>query len=319
MTELTTDRTWISIGALARASGVPAATLRNWERRYGFPLPSRKPSGHRLYPLDEVAHLRRLGELVLQGHRVGDLIHATEEELRSLTSDLPSRPAPARPSSPSPNSPGLETATMLSVDPSADLNAALAAAVALNGPELSRQLLLAWARYGPIGFLDRFLGPLLRVVGDAWNAGELRIHHEHFLTAQIGDLLRTVRLPLDQSARGPLVVLATLPGEEHGLGLEMAAVAFASSGWRCRYLGTQVPEEEIAAAAGDDADAVALSISRINGGPQTAHRIRRVRSLLPSRVTLLAGGEGAPPETGTQLFQDFTSLARWAETRVSAT
>jgi len=37
------------------------------------------------------------------------------------------------------------------------------------------------------------------------------------LSGRVGDLLRTYRLPFEERARGPLVVLATLPGEMHAL------------------------------------------------------------------------------------------------------
>ena len=39
----------LSIGALARASYIPVTTLRTWERRYGYPVAERKPSGHPLH------------------------------------------------------------------------------------------------------------------------------------------------------------------------------------------------------------------------------------------------------------------------------
>ena len=41
--------TALSIGELARRTGVPAGTLRSWERRYGVPHPARAVSGHRRY------------------------------------------------------------------------------------------------------------------------------------------------------------------------------------------------------------------------------------------------------------------------------
>src|SRR5206468_10370316 len=50
----------LTIGALSRATGIPPATLRTWERRYDFPRSSRKPSGHRLYSTEEVPNLLRI-------------------------------------------------------------------------------------------------------------------------------------------------------------------------------------------------------------------------------------------------------------------
>lgn len=39
----------LSISELVHLTGVPHATLRSWESRYGFPQPSRLPGGHRRY------------------------------------------------------------------------------------------------------------------------------------------------------------------------------------------------------------------------------------------------------------------------------
>ena len=39
----------MTIGELAERTGVPAATLRSWETRYGFPRPQRMATGHRRY------------------------------------------------------------------------------------------------------------------------------------------------------------------------------------------------------------------------------------------------------------------------------
>ena len=39
----------MTIGELAERSGVPTATLRSWETRFGFPRPQRMTSGHRRY------------------------------------------------------------------------------------------------------------------------------------------------------------------------------------------------------------------------------------------------------------------------------
>jgi MerR family transcriptional regulator, light-induced transcriptional regulator len=54
------SRDGLSIGEVVRATGVGEATLRAWERRYGFPVPRRQPSGHRRYPVDEVKRIARV-------------------------------------------------------------------------------------------------------------------------------------------------------------------------------------------------------------------------------------------------------------------
>jgi DICT domain-containing protein len=45
----------LTIGDLARRTGVAPATLRVWESRHGFPLPRRRDSGHRRYDESDVA------------------------------------------------------------------------------------------------------------------------------------------------------------------------------------------------------------------------------------------------------------------------
>jgi DNA-binding transcriptional MerR regulator len=47
-----------SIGAVERMLGIPSATLRNWEERYGVVEPERSAGGHRLYSRDQLEHLR---------------------------------------------------------------------------------------------------------------------------------------------------------------------------------------------------------------------------------------------------------------------
>jgi MerR family transcriptional regulator, light-induced transcriptional regulator len=54
------DKGLLSIGEAARVTGLSEATLRAWERRYGFPRPQREPSGHRRYPAEEVERITRV-------------------------------------------------------------------------------------------------------------------------------------------------------------------------------------------------------------------------------------------------------------------
>jgi CheY-like chemotaxis protein len=51
-----------SIGAVVRMLGLPAATVRNWEERYGLVKPERSGGGHRLYTRAQVEQLRFVKE-----------------------------------------------------------------------------------------------------------------------------------------------------------------------------------------------------------------------------------------------------------------
>lgn len=49
------------IGEVVERTGVAEATLRMWERRYGFPTPERLASGHRRYSEHEIELVRAVG------------------------------------------------------------------------------------------------------------------------------------------------------------------------------------------------------------------------------------------------------------------
>jgi len=288
---------WLSIGALSRATGIAVETLRTWESRYGVPVPRRKPSGHRVYPVASVARLRRVGEALALGHRAGQVVAASDDALAELLEKTAAPPRPLR----------------ATIPPSVDLHQLLELVERFDADRLTRVLLADWGRLGPLDFLERRVAPLVRAVGDAWEEGRLEIRHEHFLSERVGDLLRSLRLPFEERAQGPLVVFASLPGEAHALGLQIASLLLASEGCRVLYLGTEVPLPQVAALARDlDARVVAISVSLATRGPASGASLRRLRALLPRRVILLVGGDGAPRgRPGLEVIQDLPTLHDW--------
>jgi methanogenic corrinoid protein MtbC1 len=287
----------LSIGALARASGIPVETIRTWESRYGFPVPERKPSGHRVYPLSNVARLKRIAEALARGNRAGQVVGASDAELQALLG------ATAGPPGPAPAAVG-----------SSGVDELLRLVESFDAERLTRLLLADWARLGPLEFLETRIAPMARAVGEAWEEGRLGVRHEHFLSERIGDLLRSLRLPFEEHARGALVVIASLPGEAHALGLQMAALALSFAGSRVLYVGAEVPPPEMLSLVRDTgARALGLSVSVATRGPRTKTQIRRLRAALPKRVALLVGGEGAPdPWPGVEVVRDLRGLDAWA-------
>jgi len=72
----------LTLKAVSRRTGIPAATLRTWEHRYGFMRPRRSPSGYRLYGEEEIARIEQVKYLIGQGVRVGAAMKAVIEEAR---------------------------------------------------------------------------------------------------------------------------------------------------------------------------------------------------------------------------------------------
>jgi len=297
---------WLSIGALSRSTGIAVETLRTWESRYGFPLPERKPSGHRVYPVSAVPRLRRIAQALTLGHRAGQVVGASDDALdRLLETSVAAQPA--------------NNTTAGGLPPVDDLTAQLRLVRAFDGKRLSRSFLADWARMGPVEFLETSIAPLVRAVGDAWEQNELEIRHEHFFSERLGDLLRSLRMPREERATGPLVAFATLPGEAHGLGLQMAALVLATAGCRILYLGTEVPIPQVASLARDlAARATAISVSSSSKGTATATALRRLREALPRRVLLITGGEGAPASRpGIDSIPSLRDLDAWGR-RIAA-
>jgi DNA-binding transcriptional MerR regulator len=74
----------LSIGGVARETGLSEDTLRMWERRYGFPTPLRDASGgHRRYPEEQVERLRRVKALVDDGFRPGKVVRASNVKVET--------------------------------------------------------------------------------------------------------------------------------------------------------------------------------------------------------------------------------------------
>jgi methanogenic corrinoid protein MtbC1 len=288
---------WLSIGALSRATGIAVETLRTWETRYGFPVPKRKPSGHRVYPLGAVPRLRRIADALALGHRAGQVVGASEAALEDLLGSIArSEPPPS-----------------VGVPPAEDLPGLLRLVRRFDAERLSHTLLGDWSRMTPIDFLVDRIAPLVEAVGDGWASGELEIRHEHFVSERVGDLLRSLRLPFEERAGGPLVIFATLPGEGHGLGLQMAALLLSSTGCRVLNLGTEVPSAQLTSLASDlGARAVALSVSSSGKGHASLSAIRKLREDLPRKVALLVGGSGAPPPPeGVDTVGSLRDLEGW--------
>jgi MerR family transcriptional regulator, light-induced transcriptional regulator len=86
------ERATLSIGDVVAATGVGEATLRAWERRFGFPAPRREPSGHRRYSAGDVDRIRS----VVRERARGLALAVAIERVTAESSGPPSLFAPLR-------------------------------------------------------------------------------------------------------------------------------------------------------------------------------------------------------------------------------
>src|SRR6476646_4732650 len=70
-----------SIGAVGRMLGIPPATLRAWEDRYGVVVPERSPGGQRLYTRTQVEQLTFLQGSIRSGSSAADAHRVLRERV----------------------------------------------------------------------------------------------------------------------------------------------------------------------------------------------------------------------------------------------
>jgi DNA-binding transcriptional MerR regulator/methylmalonyl-CoA mutase cobalamin-binding subunit len=250
-------------------------TLRAWERRYGFPKPERRPgSNRRLYSAADVERLVLVARALEAGYRVGDVIGKTQAELDALANPRRASATPER-------SRAFDVTRLVDLLAREDVK------------ELEAELRHAAATLGAKRFVTELAHPFTVAVGSAWAAGRLAVRHEHLatecLTTQIRQLLSSYQ---DLDVR-PLVLLATLPGEQHTLALQMVALYLAVSGAKPRLLGAETPALQLVdAARALDADVVGITIT-----PSANRRLARdgiavLERKLPEHVEVWVGGSG---------------------------
>ena len=272
MKKISTNPAWANISAVERDTGLSKDTLRVWERRYGFPTPSRDSKGERVYPADQLEKLRVIRRLIDSGLRPGSVV---SEPLDALTARIQ-----ALSSSASRDDGEVTTA-----------GEALGLLKAHQLVELRQLLSHSLMRLGLQRFVIDVVAPLNELVGNAWIEGRIEIFEEHIYAEQIQQLLRHAIGAMSGTGPGPRILLTTLPGEQHKLGLLMAEACLAVEGAQCISLGVQTPVWDIVQAAhAHRADIVALSCSQVTPVNVVCANLADLRGQLDAAIQLWCGG-----------------------------
>jgi MerR family transcriptional regulator, light-induced transcriptional regulator len=295
----------LSIGSLSDATGVPIDTLRTWERRYGFPSPiSRTEGSHRRYATETVAKVRLIVKALELGHRPSAVMRRDPEELlRLVNREFPE--ASSREISPRDHE---------RVERWLDLTRAM------QSSELDAEFHRCLAEMAVTEFLERCMGPYLTQVGVAWANGQLRICEEHLASERAREFLsgqwRKLNPPASPERAG--IVLGTPPGEQHVLGLHMAAWVIASTDSQVLFLGADTPMAELAStAARRAARGIALSVAAGYSG-DLGGNLRELTARVPVGVSVAVGGTGSgrAEVPGVHYLNGFEPLAIWAKTLI---
>jgi MerR family transcriptional regulator, light-induced transcriptional regulator len=249
-------------------TGVPATTLRQWERRYGLPNPQRSTSGYRLYSQNDMGCIGFMRDQIAAG-----ISASRAAELYVLAKNNNDQMALIR------REPKMQIVSRL-VD------------ATLNGDNLQADQVLseAHALWSVEDVLVKVIQPTLVSIGEKWHRGEITVAHEHqasnFLRGKLHNLLELA----GNSKLGPAIVVACAPGEWHEIGSLMMAIFLRRAGFRTHYLGANTPIEDLVRFAREvKAEALMISVSN----SEVLENLRSKARFLLEAAPLVVYGGGA--------------------------
>jgi MerR family transcriptional regulator, light-induced transcriptional regulator len=260
------DTPLYNIAAVVQRTGVPATTIRAWERRYDYPKPHRDDDGQRLYSERDVQTISWLLDQTRHGvaiSRAVDMLRSGHARTDGALVQTPPRGGRSFPAV------------------RADLGQAL---LALDADRADDVLTEAFTLFSVEDVCLQVLQPLLIDIGDRWHAGELSVAEEHYATSFVrARLFGLLQAYQPSHTRGPVVFTACAPDEWHEVGILIVSVFLARRGLSVRYLGPNLPLEGLAAIVGRHHPAAVVLSAQ---SQETARKLRRAAQAVQ---------EGPPP------------------------
>lgn len=261
----------MSIGAVSRLTTIEVATLRKWEARYGFPVPQRTVGGQRGYSQHDIDQLHEVLRRLVAGERVGKVMASLGQAVHGL---------------------GMVTGNKSQGAEGGLVSAALAALKASRIEHFQEILAAVQLEKTAQDFIEHLAAPLTIAVGEAWQCGALPIYAEHYFTRSMRALLARYS---QSSTRGkPIILLATLSGEYHTLGIAMLEAALHENGVETVLLEGGLPISELVAAAeAYQVRGLAISASLAFPSNLLGPMVAKLRSDLPAQISIWLGGSGS--------------------------
>lgn len=249
-------------------TGVPATTLRQWERRYGLPMPERSDAGYRLYADDDLGDIRAMKAHVEDGVPASRAAAMVKERGRP---EAGPRPVDA-----------------LRVD-------LVAALVALDDDRADRVLSEAHALHTVEAVVLELLGPAMVDLGKLWHDGKVATTTEHFASSYVNGRLRALLAVTAGRRAGPSVIVACAPLDQHELGALTLAVMLRRRGYQVYFVGANTPVADLAGMARElQPFAVMISASSIDAIHQLIDKRRHLEGIAPL-LALGGGGFNSDP------------------------
>jgi DNA-binding transcriptional MerR regulator/methylmalonyl-CoA mutase cobalamin-binding subunit len=214
-----------TIKQAARLTGVPEASLRAWERRYGVVTPHRTESGYRIYDDASVATVSAMRQLVQAGW-------SPAEAARKL------RPGPG----PQPTVRTVGGSAVPGENAATHMELFLSSAALMDTEGIEESLDRGFALGSFEHVVDSWLFPTLEALGESWSRGEVDVAGEHAASAAVHRRLSAAYQAAGSRSRGASVVVGLPSGSRHELGALAFATTLRRRGLDVLYLGADVPD-----------------------------------------------------------------------------
>ncbi len=262
-------------------SGVPVASLRAWERRYGVVEPQRTESGYRLYDDQAIAALSTMRRLVDMGWSPSSAAAAISSGEVAADAQPPTyAPAPEAGRATHPEAESLTEELLV-------------AASAVDVVSIESVLDRGFALGTFETVVDTWLMPALHELGEAWASGRVDVAGEHAASYAVMRRLGHSFAAASSLGGGRRVLVGLPSGSHHELGALAFATAARRSGLAVVYVGADLPVESWRRAVQAFPTRVAVLAVPTEGDRPMA--VRTVRALLDAQrdIVVAAGGRYA--------------------------
>lgn len=180
-------------------------------------------------------------------------------------------------------------------------------ALCLEGKPQGAIALVLESELTPAVIYTKVLIAAEREIGELWHVGDATIAEEHLVSETTRELMALiVAKHAPPRALAGTLIAASVASNAHDIGLRAVADLFRLAGWRCLFLGANVPAAEIARAAeAFDVDLVVLNATLATQIKPLGDAIATLRSVAPGPKIVVGGlAFEALPQLWQQLGAD---------------
>ncbi|WP_088032900.1 B12-binding domain-containing protein [Evansella clarkii] len=190
--------------------------------------------------------------------------------------------------------------------------------------EVTEQFVKIENNYSRLSLYEDFITPAMYYIGELWEENEITVADEHLATAVCDYALsRTTdhrQMNEAETAVKKKAMLFSVEGEQHYIGMKMAAALFRDKGWNVRCHGPDLPlEHALAAIKQWKPDVVSLSAALSYRLPSVKEYISKITNGEYKPLILIGGrmakmyGLAPFQSDNVIIIRDLHSLQYWLD------